>query len=986
MKQIDPDNPPSEYRQVLDALRDPIIASNESGMIVYVNGGAERLLGWRAGEIVGRPLTIIMPPRFRAAHESGFRRFMRTHRPRILGQPIRVPALDRDGFEIDVELTLSEVRSSPHFTLVIAVLRDLRQRVALEQVVASQRKILAQHAAAGVLADATASEETLPKFLELTAAALGWDVAVFWRLDPALERLRLSATWSSSHSAAETFIAGCEGLTFGRNEGLPGEVLAQGRPLWSPDVRADDRYVRARLAARHGLRTALLLPVYCASRTWGVLEYLAQRQEDPDEELIQTMASIGFQLGQFLERMSTERRLREALAQAQADRDNLHRLFMQAPAAIAIVRGPDLRYELSNPMNQVFAGGRPLLGTTVQEALPEHEGQVRTAVIRRVYETGEPFVANELPVTLPAHGESAARQAYLSGVVQPLRDGGGKVDGAMVLAFEVTDLVLSRERAREAEERLRLAIDAASLGIFDFDPANGAIRCDERYKALFGIPKEAEVTTDILTAAIHPEDLPRVRGAVAKAMDPANREDFVIDYRIRGLSDGVERWGHMRGRTLFDDAGRPQRFIGTGVDVTEQRRAVERLKFLADTGSLLAGSLDYRATLHGVAQLAVPILADWCVVEIANEDGSTEQVAAAHRDPAKVHLARELRIRYPPRPDSPSGVARVMATGQPLFTPEVSDEMLVTAAHDEQHLGVLRALGLKSSMLLPLLVRGKPIGVLALIQAESGRRYTREDLAFAEEVARRASLAIDNARLYRNAIEAISIRDEFLSIASHELRTPLTTLTLQLSTLERLLRSGRLESTPREKLEHRLRVMNGQAFRLGQLIEELLDVSRISTGRLELEVADTDLMAVVRSVLASMSEVAALKGTSLELSGPGKLEGRWDRHRLEQVVVNLVENALKYGGGNAVRLSMEAAGESAVLRVRDEGPGISEGDQGRIFEQFERAASPNLGGLGLGLWIVRKVVEAHCGVVRVESRLGAGSTFVIELPLAGPRT
>jgi PAS domain S-box-containing protein len=974
-----------EYKQLLDLLQDPIVAADGSDAVIYANAAAERLLGWTPAELVGMPLTAIMPPRFRAAHEGGFRRFMTTRRPKMIGRPVRVPVLHRHGIEVDVELTLSELEPSPGTVLIVAMLRDLRERLELEQKVASQRKILAQYAAVGVLASATTAVETMPRLLEATAAALGWDIAVYWAVDPATTRLRLSASWASAPETQATFLAGCSELTFAAGEGLPGKVLETAKPLWSKDVRTDDRYVRARMAKEHGVRSALLFPVYGARRTWGVLEYLSAREEEPDEELLQSMAALGFQVGQFLERLDAERQLRDAFAQAEAERNNLHTLLMQTPAAIAIVRGSELRYELSNPANQRLAGGRPLVGKTIREALPELEADGTIAMVRRVYETGEPFVVKEMPITLPAAEGRPEQPIFMDGVVQPLRGGSGAIEGAMAFAYEVTDLVVSRERLREAEERLRLAIEAGNVGTFDYHHPTGRLRCDARYKALFGLSEHAEASTAIFAAAIHPDDQARVQAAVAASWDAASGGEFEADYRIRGVEDGIERWGHMRGSTSFDERGEPVRFVGTGVDVTESRRALERLEFLEQVSRILSGSLDYRATLQQVADLSVPRLADWCMVEVVNELGETERVALAHVDPAKLELAHEARRLYPPDPKAPSSVAQVIASGKPLFTPVVSDEMLVRAARGEAHLALLREVGLRSSMMLPLLVQGGAIGVLALFHAESGRRYTSEDLAFAEEVARRAALAIENARLYDRAIRAVGVRDQFLSIASHELRTPLTALLLQIATFKRMFDADKIASMPREKLARGLVVMANQGERLAQLIDELLDVTRISSGHLTLDRAPVDLVEIVREAVSGLTAYATQKGVALEGPGGGPVVGRWDRARLEQVVVNLVENAIKHATeGKRVEIATELAGRRAFLRVRDHGPGIAARDHERIFEQFERAVSPNLGGLGLGLWIVRQIVEAHGGAVHVESSPGAGATFVVELPLDPP--
>ncbi|HET6283513.1 MAG TPA: PAS domain S-box protein [Polyangia bacterium] len=834
---------PFPSRALLDILADPVIASDDGGAILYANPAAGRLLGCDADDLVGKPLTSLMPARFHSAHNAGFRRFMSTGESTIMGRPIRVPVVHGDGGEIEVELTLSALPDDRGKPLVLAILRDLRERIELERKLASHRNILAQYSAVAVLTEATSAAVAIPKILESTARTLEWDVGIYWAADPDSGRLGLSATWSSEDEGARQFLDGCRSYTFAPGEGLPGLVFSSGQPMWSRDVRSDGRYLRAPLASRHGLRSALLFPVTCSNRTWGVLEYLSSRTNEPDLELSQTMAALGFQLGQFLERLENE------------------------------------------------------------------------------------------------------------------------------------------EELRRAEERLRLAVEAAGVGTWDYDPKTGAVRADSRYRRLFGLGAEVPLTTAMLMAGIHPDDKQRVTEAAQRSFDPASGGEYNVDYRTRGIEDGLERWLAVRGRTIFDEQGRASRFLGTGVDITQEQRALDRLRFLSEAGTILSSSLDYRRTLAEVAALAVPHLADWCLVEVGTEDGATELVAVAHVDPAKTELAREIRRRYPPQSNAASGTLQVLATGRAQFVPEVTDDMLVAAARDPEHLGMLREVGLRSAMLLPLKVRDRPVAVLGLFQAESGRRYTDEDLKYAEELARHAAVAIENARLYDQATRAIGIRDQFLSIASHELRTPLTSLMLQLSGLARLVNAGTIRTLPVEKLEGRIARMEQQATRLSTLVDELLNVSRISAGRLALVPETTDLVLIVRDVVERFTDEAENAGSALSIDAPASLAGTWDRNRVDQVITNLVSNAMKYARGKPIHLGVRQDRDWAYVTVQDQGPGISKADQPRIFDQFERAAPAAMAGLGLGLWIASRIVDAHGGRIDVVSEIGEGASFTVALPL-----
>ena len=238
----------------------------------------------------------------------------------------------------------------------------------------------------------------------------------------------------------------------------------------------------------------------------------------------------------------------------------------------------------------------------------------------------------------------------------------------------------------------------------------------------------------------------------------------------------------------------------------------------------------------------------------------------------------------------------------------------------------------------------------------------------------------DHKRAEAELQRAVVHRDDFLSVASHELRTPLTSLKLEVANLARLAQRNQ-GVVPAPKLAEKLDKIDSQAERLHRLINALLDVSRIASDRLELEIDDVDLSQLAHEVVARFQDEAARAGCTLGILASAPVVGRWDRSRLEQVMTNMVTNALKYGSGKPVDVIVETVGSQARLAVRDQGVGIAPDDQQRIFDRFERASSTrSFGGIGLGLWIVREIVRAHEGEVRVESELGAGATFIVELP------
>ncbi|HLK89185.1 MAG TPA: ATP-binding protein [Polyangia bacterium] len=427
----------------------------------------------------------------------------------------------------------------------------------------------------------------------------------------------------------------------------------------------------------------------------------------------------------------------------------------------------------------------------------------------------------------------------------------------------------------------------------------------------------------------------------------------------------------------------------------EARRREGTMRFFAEASTLLSSSLDHVSICERLAHLVVPSFADWCGVELA-EGGELRSIAIAHVDSAKVAVAQEMRRRYPPEPASPRGPHAVLRTGRPELVPEVIPEMLEKGGLDAEHLRFIRDLGLRSVLIVPLVAGGRPIGVLNLVWAESDRRYGQEDLEMMRELGRRAGLAVENARLYDEARAAVKLRDEFLSIASHELKTPLTSLRLKVDGILRATARADKGALDLGKLTSRVQGVDKQLARLTELVDALLDVSRASAGQLQLRLEDVDLGRVVQAAAERFKDDLASAGCSLSVvvTGPegeggagarkAPILGRWDRLRLDEVVTNFLSNAIKYGAGKPIQIRVTATRASATIEVEDQGIGISPTDQQRLFERFARVVSPeHYGGFGLGLWIVKLLVEAMGGKVAVRSAVGAGSVFSAELPRAG---
>ena len=418
-------------------------------------------------------------------------------------------------------------------------------------------------------------------------------------------------------------------------------------------------------------------------------------------------------------------------------------------------------------------------------------------------------------------------------------------------------------------------------------------------------------------------------------------------------------------------------------DVTARKRSEEAFHYLSEANAVLASSLDYEATLGSVARLVVPQLADWCAVSILEQDGSFRQLAVAHVDPAKVELARELNRRYPTDPNAPTGTPNVVRTGRSELVSEIDDDLLAAIVVDAEQLRIARELGLKSAMTVPLSARGRTLGTISFVSAESGRRYGPDDLALAEELGRRAGLAVDNARLYREAENASRAKSEFLAVMSHELRTPLNAIGGYVDLIDMGLR-GPVSDEQRDYL---LRIKRSQQRLLG-MINDVLNFARLEAGQVHYDLVPVPLQEALREVDVIVEPEVQARGLRFEHRPcDPALCVRADREKLQQIVLNLLVNATKFTpAGGEIVLDCEERGEAVAVRVRDTGRGVPPDKLQVIFEPFvqvERGTTRGTDGTGLGLAISRDLARAMSGDLAVESVVGEGSTFTLTLPRAG---
>ncbi len=547
------------------------------------------------------------------------------------------------------------------------------------------------------------------------------------------------------------------------------------------------------------------------------------------------------------------------------------------------------------------------------------------------------------------------------------------------LEMQNRELRESRELLEESRSRYADLYDFAPVGYCTFDPEGRIQEINLTGAALLGVAREGLI--DRLFSAVvaiketqafraHLRECRVGKGVVTTELTLTTKQRNAVAVQLVSFAT---------------DAGLPPGggFRTALVDISRPKELERRLRFLAETGETLASSLDYPTTLRAVVRLAVPLFADICFVDVLAEDGQVERLDIVYSD-ARHQAEVSGRVgKLEPRPGWRTPQDDVIQSGESMLLDDVPRSVMERIASDGQHPSLTRSRGTKSMIIVPLRARSRVLGALTLVAAQSERRYKAADRLFAEDIGRRAAVAIDNARLHEQAQRAIRARDAVLALVSHDLRNPLGVILLQTINLLKIPGGDERRSKERASVES----IRRSATAMNRLIGDLLDVTSIEAGHLSVTKQSEPSEALINVALEALQGLAQEKSLVLRsaLVGDDELRASCDRERIQQVLTNLIGNAIKFSPeGSTITVGAESLGAELKYSVSDTGPGIPAEQLPHIFERFWQDARTARLGTGLGLSIAKGIVEAHGGRIWVESQEGSGSTFCFTLPRDEP--
>ncbi|KYG11284.1 histidine kinase [Sorangium cellulosum] len=611
-------------------------------------------------------------------------------------------------------------------------------------------------------------------------------------------------------------------------------------------------------------------------------------------------------------------------------------------------------------------------------SLPATAREIRSRGLRAVY--GVPLLHEGHAIGVAILGSRNAEEFSEEDMLM-LRTMTSRATGIIVQAQLVAKERASRHQADDARALLATVVEQMPAGLIIGERQTGRVLLTNRQ------------ATEIFRQSF--EGIQSIEGYTGRGFHPRSGKPYetwewplsrtvttgeVVNDEEIDILRGDGTWGRIlvRSSPVRDPDGRVSAGIVTFFDITERTRAEQGQRFLAAASAALSDSLDLQGTLDRLGRLTVPELADWCVIQTLPEFEAARRVTLTHADPEAVKRARALFREMDPPPALPALMEQVLCTERPELVRDLSHPLLASLGEHAAFRGLVRALGITSAMVVPMVARGRTFGCITLATAESGRVYDEADLAVAHDLAQRAALAADNARLYEAAQRAIELRDNVLATVSHDLRNPLSAIITAAAVMTK-----RAAARGEKGDAKAIQAIQRSAHRMDRLLHDLLDFASLRAGRLALRRQPQDPREISREAVETFESQAQEKGIQL---GAAPAEDVplvvCDRDRVLQVLSNLLSNALKVTGAQgSVTVRCEHREEHVVFSVADTGPGIPEDELPYLFERFWRGQRNGYKGTGLGLAIARELVVAHGGTIQVESRVGVGTTFRFTIPI-----
>lgn len=782
------------------------------------------------------------------------------------------------------------------------------------------------------------------------------------------------------------------------DEGLHGHVIATGESLLLAAVTPAEVMARVRPAyhpflERYGAGSVVIAPMRARGRVVGTIHVSRDRPGRPfseeDRRLVQDLADQAALAAENAQLHAGALRESEA---------RFRTLFESAPTGMALV-GLDGRFVLANPAFHELVGHSDggLSGREVSDVVhPEDRGLESEK--RRLLLSGE----GEGHATELRYVHRDGRTVWVSATASRVRDRAGAPQYVIQQVQDVTAHKRAEDALRTSEARLAGIVSLATEAIISIDLEQRITLFNAGAEQIFGYAAEEMMgrRLDMLIPerfhAMHSAAINTFAASGVPARRMAERgqivglrkngEEFPAEASISRLVVAGETLLNVVLRDITERV-RAERELADALAEAERARseaeAAERYaRFLAEAGVELSASLDYQATLAAVGRSAIPLLADYTITRVRREDGSLEVVGVAHANPAREAIVWELAGRLPAGSGANQAVDRVLETGTAELVEEIGAAERARIAPDPATREMIEALAPRSYVLAPLRARGRVLGTVALLFAESGRNYTTRDLALIQALADRAGLAVDNAGLYAAARDATRARDETLRVVAHDIGNGLSAMRLHAGLCARLLPDDEAGAAAREHARHITELVS-QVQRLRQ---DLLDAAGLEAGALAMRFAPVDAAELVEEALERIAPLAAEKAITVTSDVPEDLPViAADMERLLQAMGNLLGNAVKFTpSGGSVNVRAERVGGAVRVAVSDTGPGIAPEHLARVFDRFWRAPGAGGMGSGLGLAIAKGIVEAHQGVLEVESEPGEGTTFRFTFPVRPP--